>query len=892
MKTANRAALFATLCLPIAAIAQVNLQSIQAEHAALQRQYSGRASGLAETVPPATAIDSIAAEVPELSEELRRKLTSVQALREFLGQARLKPNGADAAFPLMALNSSESAGAACRSAILLSQHQAFRVELRAHGESNDTVWLRWHAPAAGTYLLSTHGSDVDARVDRFEDCASITSPAVQVADDEFGLNAELGFDAEYPGQPLYFKLSNLSAGGDAQVVLSASRRISGRIIRESDGAPVANARVSVTLAGQTWFDRVTSTTSDGSYSLYPSTGTADQKYYVRTAGAEYDDSELQQQIWPGRGCIDSWSDQITSCAAGDPIGVDSSGVRSDIDFVLPRGAVLTGRVVDAGSNSSVAGAIVQLFSTATGEAPLRTATADEAGRFRFKGLVPGRYFAIIHASTYASGLFGGALCVTNCVATSGNPIDLGIAGRDDINFALQPNAYFDLSVAVNGAPPSSNSYYSFQVYFANGALVSTQTSYNATTRRFLVGPLAPGTYKIKAKFDSTFAQLSGGVDCASDCEAEFVEGITIQILSSGDRPQVAFDLKRYPSLSGRLTERTTGAPIEGAALYLLSPTGAYTGRRAGTDRDGRYQFEAVPAGSYFVHATKRGFYDRISSDVECESDAPLTFCADATSLNFSLSSSDQILDFGLRRSPELRVTITESGKPLPSNNYWHSHGLRVYRENGERHNQFIFEVNFSTGNVTIFDLPAGKYRVGLAVNGYFTQFVGGDACPRSATSFDPFEGCNANGSRLIEIADHGLDVDLDLTPLGVREARVVRARDGQPLAGVAIDLWDLQGRSLGSVISDVQGRARVKDPSGSLLGTLNVRLSTDNYLGLIDQVYQDIECAVGTSVYKGSCGLAGGTTVKLPELNPAASEIVFRLKSSILTPDVFSSGFE
>src|SRR5262245_25890584 len=80
---------------------------------------------------------------------------------------------------------------------------------------------------------------------------------------------------------------------------------------------------------------------------------------------------------------------------------------------VPRHAVLSGTVLDAGSNTPVAGARVILISSGRGPEPGRpaeplVATTDQNGRYRFDALEPGRYRVSVQKAGFAPMLGPGA----------------------------------------------------------------------------------------------------------------------------------------------------------------------------------------------------------------------------------------------------------------------------------------------------------------------------------------------------------------------------------------------------------------------------------------------------------------------------------------------------
>ncbi|MBD8527614.1 MSCRAMM family protein [Pseudomarimonas arenosa] len=878
-------ALISALLMPCVSLAQADLNSLQAEHAALQRHLSG--------IEPMQLLAVDKALDPQASgavdETKRRKQRSVDVLREIVRQSGAASVTPQVALPVMRLAAEGGPGASCYSAVELVEKQGFKVELASSGLPRDALWLRWQAPAAGTYLLSTRGSELDTHLTRFGDCADQGQSALDESDDQFGLNAELGFSAEYAGQPFYFKLRNLSARGDALVTLGSSRRISGRVTKAATGGALPGVGVSVTQQGFSYPESYAWTDSQGDYSIYPYNDAGVRQYYVRTARESFADREVLHQIWPGRTCAVANS-SIESCPQGDEISLRPNEQRQAIDFSLPNGATIMGRVLNANTGQPIAGASVRLYDSSGNQ--LEWLSTDTAGRYRAVGLSPGNYYATSSAYTFASVLYGDTPCGDSCHVLSGQVIVVDSQIVEEANFSLPPLAYLEVSLSIDGQRVESESFYNgFRAYLTNGVHVSVSRYWDSATRKYLVGPLNVGTYRIQAKSDNTFGQLLGGVNCVGDCQAELASSQTVQISSAGDRPQISFDLKSYPKLSGRILADDGVTPIVDAQVRLLTPSGSHHSA-AYTDSSGYYRFARVIPGTLFIHARASGYFDMISPNVECESATPLLSCPDAQSMVFDLSTDDQQLNFELRESPRIRIALTEAGASIPVQDFWYSDSIRVINAEANTVHSYSYFVDPAGGRLEISDLAVGDYRVAVRPTSYHAQFVGGSACAVPPNFGDFFSLCDAATAQVFSLHDDDLEGSVELSPLGVRRAQVVRDSDGSALSGVAIDSWNDQGLYLGTRVTDVHGRVKLGGSEYYWTYPEATWISTDNYYGLVDQVYSGIHCAAGTSVYKGGCGLSGGTSISLPELDPNAAEIVFRLQAEPPSTDVFSSGFE
>jgi hypothetical protein len=185
----------------------------------------------------------------------------------------------------------------------------------------------------------------------------------------------------------------------------------------------------------------------------------------------------------------------------------------------------------------------------------------------------------------------------------------------------------------------------------------------------------------------------------------------------------------------------------------------------------------------------------------------------------------------------------------------------------------------------ITDFKPGTYFVVAHVPGYFPQVADGVNCPRPEYSGD-HSGCAWGEADPYVLGQSEQQVDFNPRPLG-REVRV-RDSGGNPLAGVAIDYWSPLGLSLGSATTNAYGRAILAAEINHFV-TPQIKISTDNYLGYVDQVYQNQQCPEGTSVYRGGCSLAGAALVPVQKTNANDPMIEITLLPSVR---IFEGDFE
>jgi hypothetical protein len=163
---------------------------------------------------------------------------------------------------------------------------------------------------------------------------------------------------------------------------TGTAKITGRVVAADTGAPIRRAQVRIT-SGDARLSRVVTTDTDGRYELI-SLPTGRYRLFVSRAGyvaLEYG--------------------QARPFENGRPLDVAEGQAIEKIDFSLPRGSVITGRVTDEfGDPMTDVQVQAMRYQFVNGERQLvnsgRIAQTDDLGQYRIFGLMPGEY--VVRAS--------------------------------------------------------------------------------------------------------------------------------------------------------------------------------------------------------------------------------------------------------------------------------------------------------------------------------------------------------------------------------------------------------------------------------------------------------------------------------------------------------------
>jgi len=230
----------------------------------------------------------------------------------------------------------------------------------------------------------------------------------------------------------------------------------------------------------------------------------------------------------------------------------------------PRGptGTLTGVVTDAANGAAIAGAPVSV----TGPSNRATST-DANGRYTLL-LTPGTYSVTAGGGLYQPQTVTGVVVTANQTTTR--------------NFALTRVPTGTLTGRVtdstNGAALA-------------GATVTVTGPTNASTTTGSDGrytfTLPIGTYTATASLANYRSQTA-----------------TVTVTNGGTTTQNFALAPTFGTLTGRITNSVTGAPVAGARIVVFSAVSFTTN----SDANGNYTITRIPAGSYAMHVTASGFF--------------------------------------------------------------------------------------------------------------------------------------------------------------------------------------------------------------------------------------------------------------------------------------------
>ncbi len=191
-----------------------------------------------------------------------------------------------------------------------------------------------------------------------------------------------GGQAPFPGGPGGRGRLGIPPRDNTQPPPTGTAKITGRVIAADTGAPIRRAQIRVT-SGEARLNRVVTTDGDGRYELL-NLPAGRYRLFVNRAGyvaLEYG--------------------QARPFESGKPLDIANGQAVEKLDFSLPRGSVITGRITDEfGDPITDVQVQAMRYQFVNGERQLvnsgRVAQTDDLGQYRIFGLMPGDY--VVRAS--------------------------------------------------------------------------------------------------------------------------------------------------------------------------------------------------------------------------------------------------------------------------------------------------------------------------------------------------------------------------------------------------------------------------------------------------------------------------------------------------------------
>jgi hypothetical protein len=303
-----------------------------------------------------------------------------------------------------------------------------------------------------------------------------------------------------------------------------------------------------------------------------------------------------------------------------------------------------------------------------------------------------------------------------------------------------------------------------------------------------------------------------------------------------------------PSATGAISGNVSGpsGPLS-VFLYLYDASGYYWSGTSSDPVSGNYSFTGLPGGTYYVATLNfDGFIDEAYDNVPCPS-----YSTDAKACGGSpIAVTDGVtttgISFVLALGGRIAGTVTASASSSPITDVY----VYVY-DNSET--LVGYGYTDSAGDYTTYQgLPSGMYfarTFQAGIQGYLDEAYDNIRCVPS---------CTITAATPISVTSPATtpDIDFALDMGGTISGTVTAEATGLPVSGVYVDVYSSTdgGYSyVGSSLTEADGTYTV---GGLLTGDYFAR--TWNYVGYIDELYDDIPCA-------SYCSIASGDLIAVTE---------------------------
>lgn len=602
--------------------------------------------------------------------------------------------------------------------------------------------------------------------------------------------------------------------------------IRGRVRRADNGQPLGRIFVrahdrSGAVAGSG------STDAQGDYRIG---GLPAGEYFVRTSlpmGGDTANLPVQNQLYPALPCSPSCNP-----LSGGAVTVQADSSTAGIDFSLPPGAELVGRVRRNGV--ALAAATVEVYSPLGNL--LGSAVTQNDGHYRVLGMAAGQ----AHVRTRSGSVdqvYGGSDChPADCALAGGSAVTLSTSTPVmGVDFDLAEPASLTGSVrrAEDSLPISG---IGVQLLNAQGELLASASSDGQGGFRF--DHLAAGDVRLVTRGAGQRIDLAYPAEpCGPRCDGR--NGDLIAVGEASAVTGMDFSLAVGGQISGRVRDGQQ-QPLPATRVNLHAADGQLLLEGA-TDALGDYTFVGLPSASYRVRTLNQaGLRDEAYAGRACSGSCDL---ANADAIELGNAAVVSGIDFELQPGGAIRgVVTTSTGNPLQ--------GVEIVAYDGAD-GETARVISGIDGGYLMAGLPSGGYRLrSFNEQNYVDQVHAERGCTPAP--------CNVSEGDAILIAGGEVSgIDFALAQ-GHTVAGAAFDESNNPLPAGQAMLLDGQGRSV--------AEASISDGAFefSRIAAGSYYLLVRNQSGLVDQLYAGISCPAGT------CDLSQGVPIEVPAESSAA----------------------
>lgn len=369
--------------------------------------------------------------------------------------------------------------------------------------------------------------------------------------------------------------------------------IKGRVTRADNGRPIINTWVEADngLEGDLHRHFSAITDDNGEYALMVVKG----GYYIAATGGVQQEGGQESKMF-----VTEYYDNVHERSLATLLQVDEE--ISGIDFTLETGFTLSGRITNQSDGSPVAGVSVLLYDRIDGDWIGNTLT-DSNGDYQIGGLPADTFYVGSDGNVrlsdqeferqYLPGFYENADKLEDAT-----PIILS-ADRSGINISLEKGVILSGSVTC-AEDDSAIPFARLSLVDSTGESVYWTIADSAGNYEF--EGISRGSYYVVAEGDVETPQGPQQAFVRTWYAGAFTMQEAMPVDISQNRDGIDIKVPKGFSLSGRLTEKGTGAPVSDIDVRILDQQYEEI-LVTRTDADGQYTISGLPPGQYYIEAT-------------------------------------------------------------------------------------------------------------------------------------------------------------------------------------------------------------------------------------------------------------------------------------------------
>lgn len=386
---------------------------------------------------------------------------------------------------------------------------------------------------------------------------------------------------------------------------------------------------------------------------------------------------------------------------------------------------IEGYVLEAradGSGPRLAGAVVRVQETG------QQAVTGADGTYRIEDVSAGSYHLLISPPPpgYVGQIYGNVPCFyppsyEGCPVDQGSLLEVPEIGTvANVIFPLYPEAVITGRVTDQSSGLPSNA--TVDLFVLSDSLFEPTfvgRTVTAIDGSFLFGSLPEGFFHAVASGPGYFGELWRQKPCPVGCDV--AEGDQIFTRSGETISGIDFTLAREVQISGRVTRQDDGTPLGFLAVWLHDENGTFL-RAEVTDEDGRYLFDLLDAGTYYLRTfASVEWADKIYDGILCPQPDGTCDVTEGTPVVLAEGASTTDVDFELPFGGRIHGTVrSATGRPVGA-------VVDAWSAIGERLRTAYTEL--AQGGYQLSGLPSGNYFVTTRLaQGYLPQLYDGLPC--------------------------------------------------------------------------------------------------------------------------------------------------------------------